>query len=98
MDEFSKLGSGSKIPPIGSQVFKVPKKRKADDQGRRSRQEPAHDREKEDDVKKQLIDIKDTDSKEPESKPETEASENETGYEGHARPKKTYNPKVDVVI
>jgi hypothetical protein len=98
MDEFSKLESGSKIPPIGNQVFKIQKKRKTEDQGRRPQQEPSQDREKEDDVKKQLIDIKDTDVNEQESKAETESVENETGYEGHARPKKTHNPKIDVVI
>jgi len=98
MDEFSKLESGSKIPPIGNQVFKIQKKRKTEDQGRRLQQEPSQDREKEDDVKKQLIDIKDTDVNEQESKAETESVENETVYEGHARPKKTHNPKIDVVI
>ena len=66
MDEFSKLESGSKIPPIGNQVFKIQKKRKTEDQGRRPQQEPSQDREKEDDVKKHLIDIKDTDTNEQE--------------------------------
>jgi hypothetical protein len=98
MDEFSKLGSGSKVPPIANQVFKISKKRKADDQGRQPQQEPSLDQEKEGEVKKQLIDIKDTDTKEQEPRAETEPAEIETGYEGRARPKKIHNPKIDVVI
>jgi hypothetical protein len=98
MDDLSKLGAGSKIPPIANQVFRVLKKRKADDRGRRPQQGAPDNSEKSEEEKKQLVDIKDTDTPAQDATTEPGAAEVETGYEGHARPKKAHNPKIDVVI
>jgi hypothetical protein len=98
MEDFSKLGTGSKIPPIANQVFKIQKKSKADDKDRQPKKESPEKKEKMEEDKKRLVDIKDTDLKEPEAHTEPEATEEGIGYQEHAKPKKMTNPKIDVVI